>query len=692
MRIRWPLQAALAGGAMLVSPDALGGSFDGHGQYLPDPAAVASLDFGADFDPDADRYLPPKTPGVCLVWGFIQKQGPDALDGTDYLHLQTYLEEGCTERFLVDLPAVQGSYVARLWMRHGSIDAQMTVLYPESSGLQTMAAKLAPTGRVTSDGWVELRTNEFPVDGALAEKVFLRVYDVDSIGSDIDALEIAAAGEFWQQQSCSGTSDPVCGQGAVCLHNDCQLGRLHVPPLPDDDVRDEMVDVMQSQLRVFFGGRKTRLENLPAALSQLDSIRYAPTAWAFWNGWAIAMGLLQDWHTEAYGPISRIERRARLNVCFIEGDADASAGTWPKHPQYRDLLVSHTGLSATQGISQGDRLVAVDGQHPIEWALGLSDVRWSLWRANDNQVYSELAEHMRGMILAHATSFSILRCSSITGTCNDVPDTLLVAELPDDTQDQVRCDNRPFYPFSVSSNPSLDHNVGYSFFQGRIANTTQEEEIYGLLWDTLYGGGDPNGWVNKHLKDAFADFKQQARGVILDHRAGNGGTLDAAEVTTTLVRPVETLLVFPSPIEFGGFDGPETPAEGIALFEKYETIYPMVVGSTGHDPDLPVALLLHRDGSASDFMPFGMKGAPNVKIFAQGPTAGAFSTYYQYVYWGGISWRMASGDSIAYDGRALIGHGVEPDVVVEQKQSDLLAGKDTVHEAGLAWVRQNLKP
>ncbi|RLB59837.1 MAG: hypothetical protein DRI90_14920 [Deltaproteobacteria bacterium] len=299
---------------------------------------------------------------------------------------------------------------------------------------------------------------------------------------------------------------------------------------------------------------------------------------------------------------------------------------------------------------------------------------------------------MRGMILAHATSFSIISCSASSGTCNDVPDTFLVADLPDDTGSQVRCDNRPFYPFSVSANPSLDHNVGYNFFQGRIKETTQEEEIYGLLWDTLYGGGDPSGYVNQHLKDAFADFKQQARGVILDHRAGNGGTLDAAEVTTTLVRPVETLLVFPSPMEFAGFDGPATAAEGIALFEKYDTIYPMTVGSSSYDPDLPVALLLHRDGSASDFMPFGMKGAPKVKIFAQGPTAGAFSTYYQYVYWGGISWRMASGDAIAYDGRALIGHGVTPDVVVQQKQSDLLAGKDSVHEAAVAWLRQNLKP
>ena len=74
------------------------------------------------------------------------------------------------------------------------------------------------------------------------------------------------------------------------------------------------------------------------------------------------------------------------------------------------------------------------------------------------------------------------------------------------------------------------------------------------------------------------------------------------------------------------------------------------------------------------------------------PTAGAFSTYIQFNYWGGISFQIASGDTITKDGEAMIGRGVMPDYVVDQKQSDLLAGVDTIHEAALAWVRQELKP
>jgi C-terminal processing protease CtpA/Prc len=152
------------------------------------------------------------------------------------------------------------------------------------------------------------------------------------------------------------------------------------------------------------------------------------------------------------------------------------------------------------------------------------------------------------------------------------------------------------------------------------------------------------------------------------------------------------MAVFHSPIAVSGFVGPESADEGVALFKQFKAFSAMRVGSADHDPNLPVALLLHRDGSASDFMPLGMKGASKVRIFAPHATAGAFSTYYHLQYWGGISLQLASGDAIAADGRALLGHGVQPDVVVEHTQSDLLAGRDALHEAALAWVRQELKP
>ena len=140
-------------------------------------------------------------------------------------------------------------------------------------------------------------------------------------------------------------------------------------------------------------------------------------------------------------------------------------------------------------------------------------------------------------------------------------------------------------------------------------------------------------------------------------------------------------------------DGPATEAEGIARFEKLVKIPSQVfeVGSSTPDLELPVALLLHRDGSASDWLPHGLKGAPNVRIFGPHETAGAFSSFYEFSYWSRFDFQMASGDTITFDGKTLIGHGVEPDEVVMHTQSSLLQGKDLPYEAALAWVRANLK-
>jgi hypothetical protein len=684
---------AAALGALLGSARARAGGFDAEGNYVVAADAAAFVGFESDdFDPVADRFVPADVEAECLEPSFHVKQAADALEGGRVLAVDVNLFDGCAERLLVSVPAVQASYRASVWMRHGSLDAQMTVVYPERSGREIVAAKLAPTGRTTSDGWVELASNDFPVDGAAAAAVYLRVFDYDSVGTEIDALELVPSGAYWQDSACAGVADPVCGAGAVCIYGRCRLGRLYVPPLPSDAVRHAMVDRMQSQLRVFFGGRKTRLKDLPAAIGLLEAIRWVSEPWAFWNGWAAAIRRLHDWHTRAHGPIGGIPRRGRLNLCFIEGDADASVAAWPKHPVHRDVLVSHAGKSGgTYGIGQGDRLVEVDGKHPLVWALALAPVDWEWWQADDDTVYAEVLERLRGLVLAYAKSFSVVHCDARSGACAGPPEIYDVAALRADGG-QVGCDNRPFYHI-VDPKPPSHHHVGWDFYRGRIEGTTEEEAIFGLVWDTLYGGGDPNGYVNGKLNEAIADFKANARGVLLDHRAGSGGTLDGAVTLTRLVSPERTVLVFASPTPWGTWDGPSSTAEATKL---YEVLLPgwakMEIGAPDHDPTLPVALLLHRDGSASDFMPFAMKGSPKVRLFASQPTAGAFSTYFQMSYWAGIGWQVASGDSISATGETLIGNGVAPDELVVQKQSDLLGGKDSIHEAALAWVRQELKP
>jgi C-terminal processing protease CtpA/Prc len=146
-------------------------------------------------------------------------------------------------------------------------------------------------------------------------------------------------------------------------------------------------------------------------------------------------------------------------------------------------------------------------------------------------------------------------------------------------------------------------------------------------------------------------------------------------------------------MEFAGYDGPQTPEEGVELYARLKAAVAPIyhIGSDTPDLDLPVALIIHRDGSASDWLPLGFKGAPNARVFGPHQTAGAFSSFYQFGYWSRVDFQIASGDSIMPDGSTLIGHGVQPDEIVEHTQSSLLQGKDAPYEAALLWVRKNLK-
>jgi hypothetical protein len=692
--------AFAAVGCALVAPRvAYAGEFDERGIYLPDADAVAF----ETFDVSPVHYVPEGTEPECLLEHYeLVSDQADALDGDSFLRVQT--TDQCPERLPLVVPMVKGSYAVKLWMRHGSADARLAVAYPPALAIPGVVARLAPTGRATSDGWIELESNAIPVDGTQSPTVYVRFSDFGSEdGVDLDAIEITAQGEYRDQPACSGVGDPICGEDAICYGGQCRLGALSVPPLPNDAIRDEMVDAIEMKLNIFFGGRKTRLSDMPVALDTLTSIRSAPTAWQFWNGFARAIRELHDWHTHADGPIGESPVAGRLNVCFIEGDADLTHGTAPADATYKDILVSHVGGSDTAGLNAGDRLVAVDGMHPIAWAREQIAIDWGYHVACDDTSFADFAEDLGGplwmggaTILKYAKTFSVIRCDATGNTCASEIEVIDVAGLPSDGGGyDVACDNRPTY--HLEGDPAdipdpQNHYVFGSFFRGPIAGTTPAEAIHGMVFDTLYGGGDANGSVNSAIRNAVTEWKASARGVIIDHRAGNGGTIDAPEYMTQLVRPPATVAAMLAPIDVARWDGPESPAQGIAAFNRGKAQQGYNVGSVDHDPNLPVALVLHRDGSASDFLPQGMKGAPKVRLFGPGPSAGGFSTFIQFVYWGGISFQFASGDTLTSEGAPLIGHGVVPDEVVQQKQSDLLAGVDTIHEAALAWVRSELKP
>lgn len=683
--------AALVAG---LSPrPARAGEFDGLGEYHPAAGATAYV----DFESDPVRYLPSDADAKCEAPMFAPVLGDDAVDGKGYVRLD--IQQGCAERFEVTLPQEKASYRASVWMRHGALDASVYITYVEGSGLDRVDALLSPTGRTTSDGWIELATNDLSVDGALVDHAYVRVSTyAAAAGVDLDAFEVVPSGTFLAQRDCAGISDPTCGGEEICLDNRCIPGGLSVPPLPPDGLRNEVVDTLEAKARLFYGGKRSRDLYLSHALDAMEEMRKAPTAYRFWNAWATGIHRLHDWHTDTYGgPHATRGSTHRLNACFFEGNADLSHGAWPKDSKYADILVSHAGPGAA-GLKAGDRLVAVDGLHPLEWSTKLVSFDWGFHVATDPDIFADYAEGLGGpswsggaFIQRFATNLTVIRCDD-KGQCG-APETLAVTDLPDGGGgSDVACDNRPFYHLDAPKVPDpTKHYIFGSFFRGPITGTTPDEAIHGLVWDTLYGGGDPNSNVNQAIAAALTDFKANAHGVILDHRAGNGGTLDTVTAFTTLVRPPGTGLVTRIPIEIAGVGGPATLEEGLADFNQYKSSTGVAVGSPDWAQSLPVALILHRDGSASDYFPFAMKGAPHVRLFGPHGTVGAFSTYIQFS-GGGLGFQLGSGESLAPTGETMIGYGVIPDVVLLPLQSDLLAGKDTLFEAALAWVRSEAKP
>ncbi len=681
--------------AAACSTTAHAGQFDEAGRLVAESNTALLWSF-AEAPP---RTVPTYVAKRCAKAPFSLHEADDALEGSSYLTLSTATQ--CEERWRVRPPEGEGAYAARIWLRHGVLQARLSVDYSAESGLRSASARLFPTGRATSDGWVELASNTLSIHADPARAVHLVVSNFGALSTtDVDAFELVAEGDHVSDKACEGAHDPVCGEGGICMYGLCANGSLGVPTLPVGSQKDAIIDAFSSRLRLFFGGRATRQTHLPEALAVLDEARTATSAWGFWNRIGLSIRTLHDSHTAAWAPIVTPSYARRLNVCFIEGDADLSQGAWPKDARYQDLLVSHVGTADTLGLHPGDRLLAIDGLHPFDWVKTLIDVDWGFSSATDDHVYAEYAEDLGGpwwaggaLIARFAKTVTVLRCDGAAGTCAKVPETIATSSLTNVGGDyDMACDNRPSYHLAMEGPPDpTNHYVYWSMFRGAIANTQPEEAIFGMVWDTLYGGGDPNGWVNGNISAANDDWKKNARGVILDHRAGNGGTLDAAENVTKLVRPPETVAVVRMPIQIGGDDGPETLEEGQKIFTKWSKSLGYDAGDAGYDPALPVALLIHRDVSASDYMPFAMKGAPNVRIFGPHATAGAFSTFINFEFYNGMGFQIASGDTIAASGEALIGTGVAPDVVVQQRQSDLMVGVDSIHEAALSWVRENLK-
>jgi hypothetical protein len=608
--------------------------------------------------------------------GLVFVEGDDALEGHGWARVDTQQN---VVTFPLPLRRADGSYRATFFARSNRVVADVQVEYPDDGGSPSFSARFFPTGRVTSDGWYEVATSSFSVEGARRPKLDVTMF---ASGADVDALEVVPEGNFHRPNTCAVDNDARCEVGEMCAAGWCRDGATNVPPLPAAEYKDGVVTYLEDRFRLFFGGRYTRQTTLPRAIAALEGMRSATDPWTFWNGFATGLHRLRDWHTTMNGSVG-VNGRGAFPICVVEGDGDLSHDTAPKHPSLPDVIVSHVGPTQSSGLKPGDRIVAINGMHPIEFADSLDDVDWGFWHADDPDVHAEAMERLRMLIRRWANTITWIKCDPVAGTCAP-PETVSVSDLPT-TEPEIypECDHRPKYHLASGNPDPITHRNG-AVLHGRLEGSPPGEDFYGMIWESVYTDGSSNAY-----EASIEEFRAKAKGVILDHRTGNGGTEPAAEYLTTLFRtPMKLGASTGYHQTVGLFDTPSTEvAEGLASFDLHKLggdAYD--VGAPNARTDLKTALLLARDGSASDWFPFGMVGLTNVRVFGR-RTAGAFSSYLQFDYFGQINWRLASGDLVRTDGTTHLGEGVLPAEEIVPKQSDLLAGKDTVYERALTWLR-----
>ena len=665
------LAAALVGATCVLSAAAAdAGDFFHDGTFHFAPDAVGAFDF-AD---GAPVPLDPEQPQAVVM------PSDTALAGTNVVTLGQFESVD----MLVDVPDGPRELRASIWIRNGEGVAYLVVTQDDEGQNGGEINSLYPTGRVTSDGWYELENVGLVADGRTSD-VVLGVFS--PTGAEVDAGEVVVEGSMTvASPSCQGARDgAACGDGQVCYWGKCRNLNGWVPPIPED--RDTVTEYLRNRLLFFFGPYRNRTLDLPVTLAALDRMRSAQDPWSYWNGFMLGVRRLHDGHTSTSSLANfAISNPKPINACFVEGDADLSHAIEPKHPDHLDVLVSHAATILGLGLRAGDRLVRVDGMHPIAWARSLEENVWTHANVSNHRTHAEHASSLRRFIPRFAHELEVIRCDDTTNTCGDI-EVIRLDDVPflqeGEDPSLIACDNRPLRHLE-SSPPS--HQGDGGVYSGVLLESDPVENIWGLEWESLYTTTGNDG-IGPALRGALDSVDASgATGVILDHRTGTGGTFGGPEIVWSWAVERRPLTFFQDR-QLAEAEQPSLSV-GADLFQQALSANQVQFAGSDTPTTIPVALLITQDVSASDWLPLGLKGAPNVRIFGPYETNGGFSTRYQLAYHLGMSIVLASGDTFIASGFTHNGTGVSPDIVVLPKQSDLVQGIDTVHAAALQWIRE----
>lgn len=615
----------------------------------------------------------------------------------------------------------------RLWYRADGTDLSARLFWANETldahgaeGLTALgSANLHPTGRATSDGWVEVETG--PIDWEFARAggpVALILTDTQftsrrPLGRDaslevhVDALEIEDLGEAAvPDNECSlGNEAQQCGEHGVCVLGRCVDGAAVLGTLPREEIRGDYLGRRAFLVDATLAVRQTR-SNLAEFRSTLESLGAAPVKKA-WTSIVEAWELLRDGHGSP--PTNRAFRVQNLGgVCLGPGKADLLENS----AEAPVPMVFEEGFGDVQ---KGDVLTRIDGEPVDDWVEHAS--RYLYYNGDPRgREALRVNDIFRAAILSGST-VEFERCTRAednreTPCSSDEVETISIdfaSEVGDRMWDGESADeffgSRGFCDFRFDGlRPDSNLPQRAAIYFDETEDGIVRGEYYNMPQARRGGGGPFDAWSSA-WENALSEQPEQ---VVVDQRLGFGGSLTATHYLGDMFLKDDNA-VREAAFPWYGVELSDEAMEGL------EQCYSSEGGSRGcggllleevqaqNNPNLGVdsklAVLSARSVSGHDFWAkYITFRDSDTRFFGYSPTIGAFGVARQFPPLGGElrppgyqlhDTRFYNGDGSLFTSEFVSGIGVGPDEVVYQHQSDALAGIDTIVEAAKAWLRSS---
>ena len=672
---------------------------------------VLDGDFGFGFEDGAEALTAFGLERV-LPAGPLVVETPDALEGSHVLALG---EEVQGVQVSLESAGFEGRRVEiRLWYLAQGRRVVVFAEWPSGSGSyqQTVGRiEMRDTGRATDDGWRELTSGavDFELAGALKMRELLLLSGMGPGAPDgvvwLDGISISDVGPAKVEATrCNLVNErATCGDG-VCHFGVCTDVAQVRGQLPPEVHRADYIARRMFEIETFDGVRRAHVGDTfrSRMMAALDA-----DPRDFWPLVSAAYESTNDGHAQP--PLAIPLPRQPLGVCLHLGDADLMPGGG-----MRPMVFTVDGrVDFARPLEPGDILVEVDGVPFAEWYEEARDRHLFYYTGDPDAEEIQLMPDVIRLAWETGAQMRFQRCEKET-PC--VAGELVTIEI--DTyemggasmlegraplwSDQHRiCDFRFDREVLISSEEDREGSpTAQDFVRHRDA-----DGIRHVLFNGFPSGPERTEW-RQAIEDAVGGGPER---IMIDERLGYGGaTTQTQWLTGFLIERGRFLGSEEYPWLEQNLNGAvvaafrqcETRSAGLPAGVRYCGGYPVRFlpgdeNSSGSSSGSRLALLTGLDVSNNDVFTeyMSLRRGPT-RIFGPGPTWGAFGIQCPLPPYGGEfvtpgfqctdTWFVTDRNQAQSEFRS--GRGVPPDEVVVQRQSDAVAGRDTLIETAREWL------